>query len=546
MEKEFSKKDDFVPEADNRISRREFLELATKTVLAATIFPKIESLRNNLVENPEAEDIGYDEVAKSYIALDQKRAHEVSNKILLREDASPRSICGPLAISILMGWKLNRDGSITKMVGENVGSRRVEGIIPSEMWLGSPLTDMSRYNRAFPSEEYTMYHIEGSIGALNFDNLPEIKSLQPGDFLYLDGGSFTHYLTISRKDKEGKIYSVSNIHEEGSEGMIIDEVMLWDPRTKNGYMRNWAKGVGPEKKTTGRAGFYLWRRDREAEAQASDPIAIEYRDKFLNMMREQKKGEWNIEVYEMGKGELFEWRKNAIYHPASTIKVAVAVATLSVITEKYSEEIAKQGLENFLSSVHVKGDWRDLGKLFDSMVVHSEEVAAEAIAGYCKTIRNISEILRSHGLEDTTYEPRRTSQRDMFKMWRDLFTGDLLSKEAGIYLMKKLATYTPNDDFFIGRIRESFPEAVQWDKRGVILEEITTAQNIGFVQVGDGKNKRLLYVGIVGTSSSAKEASYRELVAYYDKTIDLITEYLIASSNGRRNPFNKKSSGKKV
>jgi hypothetical protein len=97
--------------------------------------------------------------------------------------------------------------------------------------------------------------------------------------------------------------------------------------------------------------------------------------------------------------------------------------------------------------------------------------------------------------------------------------------------MGKLAAYTPNDDLFIGRIRETFSGATQWDKRGLIADSIVTAQNCGFVKMDSEEGERLIYIGIAGTTSE-RGVQYHELVEYYDQIIDLVVEYLTESTEG--------------
>jgi hypothetical protein len=513
------------------ISRRDFLKLTGALVLVAGLsaspFGKVLQAFAEESTAPEEEERGpgFDEVAQSYKAGTNREAMEVSNSLLFRNDASPSNICGPLAMAILMQWKLNEDGSISKRTGTNADPYRVEGTIPPEMWLGTPTNDPARYRIAFPPQEYRRYHVQQSIGVLDFDNIPGAGSLQPGDFLYLDGGSFTHYIAVSKKDQQGRVYCVSNLHSNEKSGeFVIDEVVLWDPAKKDGYLRSWARGVGADNASTGTAGFYLWRREKQAEDQSMDPMLEKYRDRFLNMMREQKQGEWNIQVHEIGRGELFEWRKNVPYHAASTIKVPLSVLTLQRIADDYREELAQSDLASVLSRYGTGG--RTFDQLISAMLVRSEESATEILGEYCKKGMNVTEGLKSLGMYESMYEPRRTTQKDMFNFWKNLVGGDLVTQKEREYLLEKLNEYTPNDDLYLGRIKETFPNTIQWNKRGVIVDSIMTIQDTGVIQIGEGSNKRTFYVGIAGTSKPGKEISYEGGVEYIDKVVDLLVGYL--------------------
>ncbi len=521
-------------DSSKTVTRRDFLKMTGSFAAAAGLykspFKDLLTLQSNESDLHENTEVSFDRVAKSYIALNHEEAEEVSNSILLRNDASPSNICGPLAMSILMQWELNENNSVSKLVHQNSDPYRAEGTIPPDMWLGTPEVDSTRYRIAFPPDQYNQYHIEENIGRVDFDNIPDIGTLEVGDFIFLNGGSFTHYIAISKKDKQGRVYCVSNLHsEEEKDKFLIDEVMLWDPDKKDGYLRNWATGVGVEGAKTGTTGFYLWRRKKAAETQSYDPLLEKYRNEFLNMMREKDLGgEWGIEIYEIGKGELFEWRKNIRYHAASTIKAPLSVLALKLITENHKQELAESSLETVLSEFGTGG--RTFQQLINAMLVNSEESATEILASYCKDAMNIEEGFDSIGMHESNYEPRKTSQKDMFSFWRSLFKGELLPKEETSYLLKTLNEYTPNDDLCIGRIKKTFPNARQWNKRGTIVENFTTIQDNGFIEIGKGKNKRLFYLGIAGFSSMDNQMSYEQGLQRFNNIIDLLTKYVEDSS----------------
>lgn len=304
--------------------------------------------------------------------------------------------------------------------------------------------------------------------------------------------------------------------------------MLWDPIEKDGFFRDWAKGVGSEKARTGLKGFYLWRRKEEAEYVAVDPVTRKYRDILLNEMLEQKKGVWHICMYEIGKGQIFEWRDGVTYHAASTIKVPLAIVTLQNILSTYPEEIERDGLEKVLKA-HGTED-RTFNQLLSSMIVNSEESATEILARFSQSKQRMTEWFKPLGMETTTYKPRRTKQRELFNCWLNLFRGKLLDKEPMKYLLNKLEEYTPNDDNLIGTIRTRFPNARQWNKRGTITDEILTVQDSGILEIPSDYGNRYFYIGISATSKEDNSIKYEEMLSIISSITSTMGDYIKESN----------------
>lgn len=512
-------------ELEKNISRRDFLKVSGVAAGAlAMATGKVDV--SSLLEMEDLSDETYKESSQSWIAETHEDATRVARILRGVPYASPSNVCGPLAFAVAMGWKLNPDGTISYGVDSSADSSRSGGIIPSEMFLGSPERTPERYLAPFPSEQYDEYHITESIGILDFDNLRGIQKLEPGDFLYLDGGSFTHYITISRRDNEGRLYCVSNIPtEEDGERFHIKEVMLWDPKEKDGYFRDWSRGVGKEKAYTGRRGFYLWRRRVPTEHMADDPATEKYRDIFLNKMVSQKEGEWNVYINEFGKGGLFEWRDMKDYHSASTIKVPISILAMQEITKKYSEEIEEKGLEGVLEYRGYNG--RTFDQLLDAMLVKSEESATESLSDFVKEGMSLREGFRSLGMNDTVYEPRRITQKDLFVCWRNLFAGRNLERKSKEYIIKKLGKYTESDDGLLGVIRKRFPDAMVWNKRGTIAEGLVTVQDSGIIHIPSEKGDRFFYMGIAGESTERQSTTYEDMEKYIEEMVDILGEYVI-------------------
>lgn len=490
--------------------RRDFMKSAGASiaglVLSSTFF---KSEFGNAFALAGADD-GLEEAARSFIANTYPQAVKVSED-LLGKWSDPSNICGPLAFAIAADMRLQPNHSIHQ------GPKRyIEGIDYRDMWLASPKGSSIGSDLIprvlFPGDQFDLFHINQNIGQLDFNSIPGAMQLIPGDILFLEGGSFTHWLTVSRRDIDGNLYASSNLPGINPKEYIISEIQLWNPTQKDGYFRNLARGVGPEKASTGKSGFYLWRRKQPLEAYLPGTAADEFRDILLNTMLKQQKGEWEILIHEFGKGLLYEWQDRRIYHPASTIKLLVGVALLQVLYKQFGQNIASEGLETFLAQHGWEG--RTFDQLISAMLVKSEEDATESCVRYISTKSSLADQFKELGLQNTSYLPRKSSQRELFSVWNGLFTGLLLDPAGRNYLLRKLSEYTPNDDIMIGSLRKKkYPDAIQWNKRGEVMGGgLFTMQDTGVLKIGN----RYFYIGFAGTSTSQHPASDSELVRFIE------------------------------
>jgi len=503
-------------------TREEILEIVKK---GAIIDLENKSASNKGNERNIVESNTLALVASTYVTDDPQKAVEISQIIRGDVMADSSNICGPLATSILLGWGLNEDGIIEQSL-EGLESVRLTGVEPNDMWLGTPETTPERFEAAFPDSEYNSWHITESIGLLDFNNIEGIGELEVGDFLYLDGGSFTHYLAITKKDEQGQIYSVTNYINDNGE-FVIGEVMLWAPETGTGFFRDLAIGIGPERAYTGRSGFYLWRRRDVADNILTDSQWEAYRNWFVDTLRNKSEGDWNIEIYELNNGEMFEWRSGMSYHSASTIKVSLSVVAMQSLEDKYPD----QDLVEIINSKGYEG--RTFAQLFEAMLVNSEELATEQLADFVsETFGSVNLKISDLGLEQTTYYPRRTNQRDMLNLWEDLYTGELLSEVGTDIILSYLEQYTSNDDTLLGSIREFFPEGSVkiYNKRGVITDGILTVQDTGIVVIDTPQGKRVFYFGIAGESSLENGVPYEQMVDFIDLLVSKLGQYISGST----------------
>ena len=422
------------------MSRRDFFR-AAGAFTVATFIPKgfydfTESIEmgESFTESMEMDE-SFTESSRSYISDNPFDAEEIAKKIRCDRGASASNVCGPLAVSVLLGWRLNKkDGSVTNVSDSLTSGTRIEGIAPNDMWLGSPETDPNRYRNAFPPDEYDNFHITESIGTVDFSNIDGAGELKPGDFLYLDGGSFTHYIAVSRRDEMGRLYCVSNVPSSKKGEFEIKEVMLWDPNTMDGFFRNWASGVGPEKARTGLKGFYLWRRKQELRPLLQDNQSKELRDSLTNELREHPSISWHVHISELGEGQIFEWRNRIPYMDKAAVSLPILMIVLKKLQEEYNEDIQKNGVLNTLENVYVNG--KSLDKHINNLLMGDYKYSV----GLLYKFANLENGIKSLGLKNTQVMYGKTTQKDIYSCWEKIFCSDYLEPKVIQYLLALLDT----------------------------------------------------------------------------------------------------------
>jgi len=419
------------------MSRRDFLKTAgiftASAVIPRRLYDFTESIEKNKSFTESIErDESFTESSRSYISENPSDAEEIAKEIRCDRGASASNVCGPLSVSILLGWKLNKDGSVTNVSDSLTSGTRIEGIAPNDMWLGSPEIDPNRYRNAFPPDEYDNFHITESIGTVDFSNIDGAGELKPGDFLYLDGGSFTHYIAVSRRDEMGSLYCVSNVHSSKKDEFEIKEVMLWDPKTKDGFFRNWAYGVGPEKARTGLKGFYLWRRKQELRPLLQDNQSKELRDSLTNELREHPSISWYMHIYELGKGQIFEWRNRIPHVDNAAVSLPILMIVFKKFQEEYKEDIQKNGVLDTLKNVYVND--KSLDKHIKDLLIGDRKYSVGSLYKFA----NLESGIQSLGLKRTQVFSGITTQKDIYSCWEKLFCSDYLEPKIVQYLFALL------------------------------------------------------------------------------------------------------------
>jgi hypothetical protein len=229
---------------------------------------------------------------EKYIAHTQADATQVAISLgyLSGKNASPSDMCGPLSAAIL------RDaGKLPK--GTNLLA----------FWLLNLETGKSTLEKYFPKDKYMWLKYDMPINKIDFSDNP----LKEGDWVYLISGaigSFSHMLTVTRVDTQGRAYSVSS-NQKDERGFVIEEDMLYDPTEAGvGMFYDWTNMIKRGMYGTTGLGGMLVIRPLESEPSLYSRF---------NGMLNNYGGQWNALVENSNGDVVFSHLADAVHHPAS-------------------------------------------------------------------------------------------------------------------------------------------------------------------------------------------------------------------------------------
>ena len=318
-------------------------------------------------------------VAINFVADSEPAAIQVSRSIgYLPNEGHPASVCGPLAIAILQDAGL-LDPAVDR----------------HDFWKLDPRPDVDLpiLEQTFPHERYNWYSFRTPINQFDFSAFP----LYPGDFLYLyagDLGSFEHMLVVSRIDASGRVFAVTNLNT--ATGYLIQEKMLYDPTDPGiGLFADWTNESNWKIGLTGFGGFDLWRLKSTPPDPTSQQtiLAAQLQDIFT-----AAGGEWNMTFSEFSGPVYYERLPFELIHPASTIKVPLAMLYLKAL-----EQSGVTDLKTYLSSHAIAKV--ALSELLSSMLVTSDEDATATLLQWTVSHINYQTQLSQWGIKTDLAHP---------------------------------------------------------------------------------------------------------------------------------------------
>ncbi len=209
--------------------------------------------------------------------------------------------------------------------------------------------------------------------------------------------------------------------------------------------------------------------------------------------------DWYFQV-ESSDGTLLLSRNfDESFHPASMIKVPTAMVVLKILENegKTQADIQNYGISG-----------RNFADLLEAMIVRSEESATDALEFYARGDNRLRKILDQWGLTETTYDPRRSTVKDLMASLRLLDSGEALSAEYQSFLLDLMGQYTENDDILLGKMLVNLPDCQFLNKRGTLLNP-TIVSDMGILRCGE----QSWYLVVAGTPAAGSSRTFEEIQA---------------------------------
>jgi beta-lactamase class A len=491
-------------------SRREFLKLASLGVFSLAARPALVK-RTRVLACPQP-PLGQDvltaaqrtrlrEAARGFLAADDATADQVALRIDFiegrNEDAS--TMCGPLSIAMLQAAAL---------VGPWARKH--------DFWLLNPRQNPRPLEYTFPTDQYSWLQFDTPISQFDFSTFP----LLAGDLVYLHAGSgdtFEHVLVVNRIDESGRAFSVTNFFTYA--GTIIEERMLNDPAQPNaGQFQTWAdRNIRNTLGNTGSGGFRIWRvKDGRSLEFPSDTASQQLRASLDELLLAAA-GTWYAAVKKVGGAKLYQFNPYEPFHPASTIKVPIALA--------FYHWLENQNLADWQKYIAENGTQRrTYAQLLEAMIVESEEDATQALVDFLGE-DYLQKIWKLWGLKYTQADPRRSSASEIVLAFEKLYGGGWITPASRAHLLKLMSTYTSNDDSRLGTLRRQLPAgSVIYNKRGSLVDWPRVVGDSAIIQIGDAAAKNAYVISMHGLGKD--DAGYDDLEVTLSQAVMAVGKFL--------------------
>jgi hypothetical protein len=433
------------------------------------------------------------EISLAYLAETEADASLIAQNLnYLGKSAHPSNMCGPLAAEIL------RKGGVISPYTDIY-----------DFWLLNPRINGNILKEAFPKSRFNLTEIRIPILDYDFSKSP----LKEGDFLYLyagTNGTFEHMLAVTRVDKTGKAYSVTNLNTD--DGYIVSEFMLYDPNSpEEGLFNHWNNREYDHLGLTGSGGFDIWR------PKSSWDNGNAMLNTSINKTLENMGGDWHILIKELGGETLYARNIHKVTHIASIIKVPIALLFMKSIQARSGD------LENYLASHAFEN--RSYEQLISAMLVNSEEPATGSIYNIVqKNGLNIVKTLEDWGIEEISIPYRTATLYDLSMIYEGLYQHEFVSEKNSKYILDLMGEYTENDDERSGVLKDFFSEATIYNKRGTLTDQFLVIGDAAIIEV----NEKAYIVIIVGNQDQYGSANNTDLSNTLESLIHLFGDYLLS------------------
>ena len=196
-------------------------------------------------------------------------------------------------------------------------------------------------------------------------------------------------------------------------------------------------------------------------------------EEHINRIIAQSGGRWHIIIKEVDGDTIYSHLPEQRINIASVVKVPFALLFLEALKEN---GIPEGELKEYIQMTGTGG--RTFDQLLYAMLVKSEEDATEILYAYIKRSINIPAQLREWEITGIDLDARRFTAQGVTSIFERLYKGDFVSPTSRNLILEYMNTYTPNDDFRIGSIKENIPETYKiYNKRGSLLTPYVVADS---------------------------------------------------------------------
>jgi len=207
---------------------------------------------------------------------------------------------------------------------------------------------------------------------------------------------------------------------------------------------------------------------------------------------------WHVIIENEGGERLFEHNPAELFHPASTIKLPVALVVLKILEER-GDSIEK---------IQSYGIGRSWAELLSAMIVKSEEAATESLEFFTRGDNRLRNYLDVWGLKQTTFDPRLSTAEDLLLSLKLVNNQEVLSEDFNNFLLDLMSEYTENDETLLGVLSAELPGCKFYNKRGTLTNPMVVA-DMGILKCPE----QTWYLVIAGTPLEGSSVKYEDIQA---------------------------------
>jgi len=208
--------------------------------------------------------------------------------------------------------------------------------------------------------------------------------------------------------------------------------------------------------------------------------------------------DWHVIIENEGGERLFERNPDELFHPASTIKLPVALVVLKILEERGDS----------LEKIKSYGIGRSWAELVSAMIVKSEEAATESLEFFARGDNQLRNYLDEWGLRQTTFDPRLSTAEDLLLSLKLVNNQDVLSEDFNNFLLELMGEYTENDETLLGVLSAELPQCKFYNKRGTLTNPMVVA-DMGILKCPE----QTWYLVIAGTPQEDSAVKYEDIQA---------------------------------